>query len=83
MSHSPRVATCPAIYLNVIQVPEIKDLKYLGIHFDRQLNWRKHICTKDKHLGLKLKKIYWLLDSNLQLSLKNKILLYKTILKSI
>jgi len=27
--------------------------------FDWQLTWKKHICSKRKHLGLKLSKIYW------------------------
>jgi len=27
------------------------------MHFDRQLNWKKHICSKRKHLELKLSKI--------------------------
>jgi len=44
----------------------------------RQLNWKKYICSKRKHLGLKLNKMYWLLDRNSQPTLENKILLYKT-----
>jgi hypothetical protein len=69
--------------LNGTQVPQARDIKYLGMHLNRKLNWKKYICIKRKHLELKLIKIYWLLGRNSQLSLKNKILLYKTTLKSI
>jgi len=60
-----------------------KDVKDLGMHLDRQLNWKKQICTKHKHLRLKISRMYCLLDRNSQLSLKNKVLLYTTISKSI
>jgi len=53
------------------------DAKYHGMHLDRQLNWKKHICSK-RNLRLKLSKTYWLIGRNSQL--ENKILLYKTIL---
>jgi len=53
------------------------------MHLDEQLNWEKHICSKRKHLGLKVSKMYWLIGRNSQLSMENKIVLYKTILKSI
>jgi hypothetical protein len=49
-------------------------LKYISFH---------HISTKLKHLGVTLTKMYWLLGRKSQLSLSNKLLLYKTILKPI
>jgi len=66
-------ATYPAVYLNGTQIPQAKGIKYLGMYFNRKLNWKKYIC-KRKHLELKLSKIYWLLGRNSQLSLENKIL---------
>jgi len=57
--------------------------KYLRLQLERRLNWRKHIFTKRKQLGIQLSKIYWLLGSKSQLSIENKLLLYKTILKPI
>jgi len=53
------------------------------MQLDRGLNWRKHIFSKRKQLGIQLGKMYRLLASKSQLSTENKSLLYKTILKPI
>jgi hypothetical protein len=50
---------------------------------DRKLTWHHHIFTKRKQLGLTLTKMYWLLGRSSRLSLQNKLLLYKSILKPI
>jgi hypothetical protein len=49
----------------------------------RQRGILHHIFTKRKQLGLTLTKMYWLLRRSSRLSLPNKFLLYKTILKPI
>ena len=54
-----------------------------GIHLDRRLTWQKHIFTKRKQLGLQLHRMYWIMGRKSQLSLENKLLLYKTIIKPI
>jgi hypothetical protein len=34
---------CPSVTLNGQSIPQAEDAKYLGLHLDRRLNWRKHI----------------------------------------
>lgn len=78
-----RWETCPPVYLKNSELPQTEDVKYLGIHLDRRLTWKKHIQTERKQVGLKLQKMYWLLGKRSQLSQENKVLLYKAILKPI
>lgn len=78
-----RKGKCPPVTLNGIEVPQADHVKYLGMHIDKRLTWQKHIFTKRKQLGLHTRKLYWLIGRKSQLSLENKILLYKAILKPI
>ena len=78
-----RRETCPAVTLNGHSIPQRETAKYLGIHLDRRLTWQKHIFTKRKQLGLQLHRMYWIIGRKSQLSLENKLLLYKTIIKPI
>src|SRR5204863_9607997 len=57
--------------------------KYLGMYLDRKTAWQKHIFTKRLQLGLKLRKMYWLIGRNSKLSLASKLLLYKVIFKPV
>ena len=75
--------TCPPVKLNSEQLPQADEVKYLGIHLDRKLTWRKHITTKRKQLDLKLRNLYWIIGRKSQLSLENKLLVYKVILKPV
>jgi hypothetical protein len=52
---------------------QAEEAKYLGLHLDRRLNWKKYILTKRKQLGLQLEKMYWLLGSKSELSAENKL----------
>jgi len=74
---------CPAVTLNAQHIPQRETAKYLGIHLDRRLTWQKHIFAKRKHLGLQLNRMYWFTGRKSKLSLENKLLIYKTILKPI
>lgn len=75
--------TCPSVFLNDHQLPQSDTAKYLGIHLDRRLNWKHHLFTKRKQLGIKLSKLYWLIGRRSKLSLASKLTVYKVILKPV
>jgi hypothetical protein len=76
-------AICPQVTMNYVPIPTRTNFKYLGLHLDQRLTWSTHIKTKRLHLNLKLRGIYWLLGRKSQLSLANKLLLYKCVLKPV
>ena len=75
--------TCPPVQQNNKQLTQNEEVKYLGIHLDRKLTWRKHIHTKRKQLDLKLRKLYRIIGRKSQVTLENKLLVYKAVLKPI
>ena len=83
VTFTTRRETCPEVSLNGQQIPQSEVAKYLGVHFDHRLTWKTHIFTKRKQLGLKLRKLFWLLNRRSRLTLENKLLIYKTILKPV
>lgn len=74
---------CPKISVNGSIVPEKTQVKYLGIHLDRRLTWGPHIDAKLTQIKLKLSQLNWLLNAHSHLSLDNKIILYKSMIKPI
>ena len=62
--------------------PQGTAAKYLGNNPDRRLTWKPHIRNKRK-LGPLLQRIYWITGRKFKLSLTNKLLIYKIILKPI
>ncbi|CAH2106802.1 unnamed protein product [Euphydryas editha] len=83
VTFTTRGDTCPPVKLNGVQIPQANKARYLGLYLDRRLTWKKHIFTKRKALGIQLRKMYWMLGKKSQLSMINKLLLYKCILKPI
>ena len=73
----------PPVTINNIIIPQAQSAKYLGIHLDKRLTWKTHIWNKRLQLNTKIMKLNWLLSNRSKLSLKNKVLLYKVILKPI
>lgn len=71
------------VYLNNQEIPHANTAKYLGMTLDAKLRWKAHVKKKRDELGLKYKKMYWLLGRNSHLSIPNKLLLYKQILKPV
>lgn len=83
VTFTTRRETCPPVKLNNCTLPQADDAKYLGMHIDRRLTWRKHIFSKRKQLGKKLTQMYWLIGRTSKLSLENKLALYKSIITPI
>jgi len=78
-----RRGQCSPLYINQTVVPQAETVKYLGLHFDKHLTWKNHVTTKRKQLDHKTREIYWLIGKYAPLSLENKLLIYKTVLKPV
>lgn len=77
-----KIDTLP-VTINSQSIPYSNTAKYLGITLDAKLRWREHVKIKQKELNIKYSKMYWLLGRYSELSLSNKIMLYKQVLKPI
>jgi hypothetical protein len=71
------------VTINNRDIPRNTDVKYLGLYLDQKLTWRTHIKKKRQQLTLKARQMKWLIGKRSQLSLENKTLIYKVILKPI
>jgi hypothetical protein len=78
-----RKGTTPQLYYRNNTIPQAETVKYLGLHFDKRLNWKHYITEMRKHLNLKTRELYWILGRHSPLSLLNKTLIYKVILKPV
>jgi len=77
-----RKGHCPAVNVNQTIIPQTEAVKYLGLHFDCRLNW-KELVKKIKHIDLKTKEINWLIGRKSRLSIGNKLLIYRAVIKPI
>lgn len=78
-----RKGNCPPVKLGETELPHHDTVKYLGMHLDRRLTWQKHLKTKRDEINLKYRNLNWLLGRNSRLSVENKLLVYKTVLKPV
>lgn len=83
VSFSLRKDECPPPTFNGAVIQSTSSVKYLGLHIDKRLTWNGHIRMKRQQLNIKTKRMHWLLGPKSALSLNNKVLLYKIILKPI
>ena len=89
ITFSWRKGDCPPIKINGEIVRECASasgppkVKYLGILLDKRLTFGPHIKQNKNELNAKRKSLYYILNKNSPLSLQNKLLLYKNILKPI
>jgi hypothetical protein len=77
-----RKGQCPPVSMNNTELPVGNTIKYLGMHLDQKLTWKEHSQETEK-VKLKVKELYWLIGRKSPLSLNNKLLLYKSIIKPI
>lgn len=78
-----RAGDCPPVHLGDTTLPHTDSVKYLGMHLDRRLTWKKHLQKKREELNLRYRGLHWLLGRNSVLSTDNKLLIYKVVLKPI
>jgi hypothetical protein len=71
------------IYINGTQIPYANTAQYLGMTLDTKLRWKEHIKMKRDKLNIKFRKMYWLLGHNSELSIYNKLILYKQVLRPV
>jgi len=64
-------------------VLQAETVKYLGLHFDKSLTWKNHVAKKRKQLDLETRKNTGSLENIPPLSLENKLLISKTVLKPV
>jgi hypothetical protein len=78
-----RRTSCPHVTINNRDIPHNTEVKYLGLYLDQKLTWRTHIQKKRQQLTLRARQLSWLLGKSSQLSLENKTLIYKAVIKPI
>lgn len=77
-----KLKDCPTIHLNNLPLPVSQSVRYLGLHLDRRLTWATHIQTKRRTLNNRFHHLRPLLTSK-HVNVKNKLLIYKLLLKPI
>ena len=71
------------ILINQLTIPYANEAKYLRMTLNAKLRWKAHVKKKREELGIKFRKMYWLLGRNSELSIYNKLTLYKQVLKPV
>lgn len=73
----------PPVSLNNQLIPRSDTVKYLGLYFDKKLNWAKHIHMTKLSLNRRLSILRSIMGKTSNLNLKSKINLYNLLLKPI
>jgi hypothetical protein len=69
-----RKSSTPDVSINHIHIPQITEIKYLGMTMDSKLTWKQHIVKKRKQVKIIIKQLNWLLSKKSNLSIENKLL---------
>ncbi|ENN82192.1 hypothetical protein YQE_01432, partial [Dendroctonus ponderosae] len=74
--------TDPAVInINGTGVPYANIAKYLGMTLDTKLKWNEHVRKKVKELKIKIAQYRWLIGRHSKMTLYNKLLIYKQVIK--
>ena len=76
-----RKNSSPPVFLNNVPLPVADTVKYLGLYIDRRLTWNPHTRLKRQEVNRRYGLLLRLLDNRSRLTLDNKLLIYKTVLK--
>lgn len=74
---------CPLVKLDGTVLPQKTVAKYLGLHLDRKLMWKEHIKAKREQADKKMRDLHWLIGRQSSLTLENKLIIYKCIIKPV
>jgi hypothetical protein len=61
----------------------VNTAKYLGTNLDAKLQWKEHIKKIRDEGNIMFRKMYWLLGHNSELSVHNKLILYKQVIRPV
>ncbi|RZC33321.1 hypothetical protein BDFB_014245 [Asbolus verrucosus] len=64
-------------------MPISKTVKYLGVHLDETLNFHKHVQESTNKSNSTIKTLYPLINKNSKLTINNKLLIYKQLIRPI
>jgi hypothetical protein len=78
-----RRSTCPSIFLNNTAIPQANSIRYLGLLIDRRLTWNDHVKIKRITLDNRFKQLYRLLSRTSKLPTRQKLTIYKYLLRPI
>lgn len=71
------------ITIDGARVPKVKAAKYLGMILDAKLNWKEHVKSKISQAKSVRAKLNTLIGRNSRLSLENKMLIYKQVIRPV
>lgn len=83
VTYTLRTGNCPPVKLGDETLPQSDVAKYLGMHLDRRQTWRTHIQKKRDELNARYRTLLWLMGRHSRLSVNNKLLTYKSVLKPV
>ena len=72
---------CLPVNLHNTHIRVKKEVKYLGLHLDEKLKWKKHINSKRCQMEIRLKNMSCLINTRSQVPLDSKLTVEKTILR--